>query len=308
MAKSTSESNSTLRKRLTWYDQLGLRIIRIYPLYYRFYARMMNFYFDAMPLARVQVNRAVSNGAQKKVLTEARRVVRIRFICINLLYFGLFSIYFYFLVIIGLRSSSPASGTIPIILALLVLISSYKIVSFHFGMNSPRLRLLLCVTRLIHLLTVWDTPKRQWRRIIYPNQQTRLVIVAREEDRFQIIAARKCRRLAWPLVRDLALWYETDDPKSNYERWADSGRVLHWISDRISDPRCRARGWELVAEICPFLSGDTRQPPALIVSAAAKYAIKKPRRERLRMAAEILKVPLVTGIIVAIVTAALHAR
>lgn len=304
---ATSESDSAeheglIRRRLPYLagirnrlDSIRQLAIKRLPLGF-FNMRAMNFTFDSMPLTREEIDRAVSNGGSRPVLAEARRLVRRRSAFINLISFLASGLYIYMMTTGALNLQLHLDVILPA-MSFLVFISLYAIGYFHLGMGSPRRRLLLHLTRLIHLLTVWDTSGAP---------QNLLNLIAKREIGLPIVVAKKLRRLAWPIVRDLALWGGAGKSKATSAPWVNIGKALNWISDRTSDPRYRARAWELVAEICLFLSCDNAQPPRLLIGAADKYTVRATHRQELLMIVEIIKAPLLVGIIVAAISAVLR--
>jgi hypothetical protein len=252
--------------------------------------------FDSMPLTKGQIDRAVSNGANRDVLVEASRVVRRRFRLIQFTELIIFFLYPYGLATTVWHLQLHPRTVLPILI-FLAFFSLYIIGDFHFGMGSSRRRLLLHVTRLIHLLTAWDTSSRQSKL---------LVIIARGQTDFPTLAAIKLRRLAWPVARDLALRDGGDKSVGMREPWVNSGKVLTWISDRVSDPRRRIYGWELAAELSFFLSDSGARPPQLLISAAAKCTIQQSHRQKLLIVLEVIKAPLLVGIVLAVATAILR--
>ena len=256
------------------------------------------------PLTRAEIERLAICGINESSLVPLQKILKWQFIKYNLLILtavGWMAIPAIFpkifkgghrIVFFGMSLSFPF--VFGISLAFLAIIGFTEP---YFWPPLHRERMALNLMRLVRLLMDWNV-----------RSETQIIVIRSylERTRNQRVVERRMRQLAWSISRDIAIMCGQPGRRGALEPWACAGKAIVWCGDRMFDPRRRAMLWEVVPFLAEFVANEApNRPPPLIVTAASQARVRPTKSIQLLYAGRVLRIPVVTGIIVAIASALL---
>jgi hypothetical protein len=262
---------------------------------------------DLSLLTEIEKQRLISNGSPESSVRYIESILSRHRAHVNTLlwiaYFGS--------AILGARLTNPRSGVTylfdpltwldPAVRLTWFLPAYFTILAiavtrgclFYFGRNWAAARLAVSVVHVIRTLEAWDldappgaTMARQWPQL----GATR----------------RRLGRIAWSIPKSIDILTGIQGRGDRRQISINFGQTLVWVAEQPWDPKRRAVTWETLVNLVKFLGDPFKLVPVISNSAADRFTVESSVKQRLAVFVRIASGPLIVGLIIVIVSAALN--
>jgi hypothetical protein len=267
-------------------------------------------FHDVMPLTLQEARRLTANGAPRVVVAQIRLRSKVRAVLVIILMLLTYSLPFVLVLQFpqpsdlgdALSSNEPGltiGAWSIVIFGVFYVWVLIQVLQMSFGRSWARDRLLISTMQAVRTIQAWDCDYSDWpRNWLYIDYSVSFL-------REQMVTRRRMRRLAWAISRDIAIFRGLSRGAAADDNTA-VGRALLWMSDFPWHGKRRAIAWQALADLVNYVASPRQGLPASLTAEGREFDVTPTGRERTSAVLAFLRVPLVTGLVLALVAALLR--